>query len=242
MDIERFYSELKEQKIRREKEIVLLNNLLEIDYQQIQVKKIEQDEYKNSIKRSNICLMYAHIEGFVKFSFIHYITAINQLKLHCQDVIPILRAAMYFEDFLKLTNPDRKSQIFKKSFPFDAHLHRLYRQEEFFERITAHLSAKVEIKDKYINTESNVGREVLEKLLYQIGLPHNCLSAVTGTLSKLKNKRNDISHGTDMSIINDKDYEDYTKCTLDVMKRITEVILDAYQNQKYLCKEVQETE
>ena len=234
MDFERFYSELEEQKLKRIEEIVTLNNILQKIPTVLKQDEDSLEQYINTIRRANICLIYAHIEGFIKFAFTLYITAINQLSLNCQDVIPILRAAVYLDDFKKLTNIDHKSKLFKKTFPFDSHLHRLFRQAEFFESINDYLSTKVVIKDKYINTESNVGKEVLEKLLYQVGLPHDYLSSITKILNKLKNKRNDISHGVDMSIIKERDYNEYINITFIILHELTTLIFDAYKNEKYL--------
>lgn len=234
MDFERFYSELEEQKLKRIEEIVTLNNILQKIPTVLKQDEDSLEQYINTIRRANICLIYAHIEGFIKFAFTLYITAINQLSLNCQDVIPILRAAVYVDDFKKLTDIDHKSKLFKKTFPFDSHLHRLFRQAEFFESINDYLSTKVVIKDKYINTESNVGKEVLEKLLYQVGLPHDYLSSITKILNKLKNKRNDISHGVDMSIIKESDYDEYIDSTFIILDELTILIVDAYKNKKYL--------
>lgn len=238
MDLERFYSELEEQKLKRQGEIATINNLLEKIPNELKLDENALEQYLNAIRRANICLVYAHIEGFIKFTFTIYITAINQLKLDCQDVIPILRAAVYMDDFKKLTNIDHKSELFKKKFPYDNHLHRLFRQEEFFESISEYLSIKVQIKDKYINTESNVGKEVLEKLLYQVGLPHDCLASTTGILNELKNKRNDISHGVDMSIINEEKYNHYVNCAFQILDELVTLIFDAYKNKKYLCRSI----
>jgi hypothetical protein len=234
MDLERFYYELEEQKLKRQGELTRLNNLLQKIPTELKLDETSLELYLNSIRRANICLIYAHIEGFVKFAFTIYITAINQLNLNCQDVLPIFRAAVYVDDFKKLTDIEHKSKLFKKSFPFDNHLHRLFRQEEFFESISDYLSIKVQIKDKYINTESNVGKEVLEKLLYQVGLPHDCLSSITGILNELKNKRNDISHGVDMSVINEKNYLRYVDCAFRILDELVTLIFDAYEKKRYL--------
>lgn len=231
MDYNRFYTELHHEKDKRLDEIRILNNLLQLNFESIAVEK---DNYRNSLKRANICLTYAHIEGFVKFSFTHYITAINNLKLECKDVTHVLKAAVYLNDFAKMANPDRKSKIFKKIFPFDGHLHKIFRQEEFFEAIESCMLNKVEIPDKYINTESNVGKEVLEKLLYQIGLPHQILNGTTNTLTKLLNKRNDIAHGVDMKYIQDSEYKDYVQCARDVIVEIACAISNAYKEEAYL--------
>lgn len=234
MDLERFYSELEDQKSKRQGEIIRLNNLLHKIPKELTLDETSLELSLNSIRRANICLIYAHIEGFVKFAFTIYITAINQLNLNCQDVIPIFKAAVYADEFKTLTNINHKSNFFKKNFPYDNHLHRLFRQEEFFEKISDYPSLKVQIKDKYINTESNVGKEVLEKLMYQVGLPHNSLSSVTDILNRLKNKRNDISHGVDMSFIKESEYNKYVECSFKILEELVSLVLDAYQNKKYL--------
>ncbi|MEA3696750.1 MAE_28990/MAE_18760 family HEPN-like nuclease [Enterobacter hormaechei] len=227
MNADDFLSQVEIERSWREEEIRALNNL---------ISKNENINDKNRIKRAVICLLYAHVEGFVKFSFTLYIDAINKMDLSCHQVKPILAAAVYYVDFLKMNNPDSKNKIFKKALPDDSHLHRIYRYEEFFDKIYDVLDAKIKIEDGYINTESNVGKEVLQKLLYQVGLSHNSLDKVIGPLTRLKNKRNNISHGIDKSPIEDDEYHEFYNCSMGIMGELTKVLFSAFQNKDFLRK------
>ncbi|WP_269146876.1 MAE_28990/MAE_18760 family HEPN-like nuclease [Xenorhabdus nematophila] len=201
------------------------------------ISKTDDDTDKNRIRRAVICLLYAHVEGFVKFSFNLYIEAINKMDLNCHQVKPILAAAVYYVDFLKMNNPDIKNKIFKKVLPDDSHLHRIYRYEEFFEKIHSVLNSKIKIEDGYINTESNVGKEILQKLLYQVGLSHNSLDKVIGPLTRLKNKRNNISHGVDKSIIDTIEYLQFYNCSMSIMGELSKVLFSAFQSKDFLLTE-----
>lgn len=225
MTADEFLSEVEIERLIREEEIRKLNNL---------ITTIEGKSGENELRRATICMLYAHIEGFVKFTFCLYINALNKMELKCNQVKPILAAAVFYKDFKQLINPDHKSRFFKKSLPEDSHLHRIFRHEEFFEKIDDFYKEKIVIEDGYINTDSNVGREIIEKLLYQVGLPHKSLGEVIGPLSKLKNKRNDISHGVDRSMIQASDYNEYYLCTLGIMDNISKVLFKAYREKSFL--------
>lgn len=225
MNNEDFFEQFQLELLWREREIRLINNT---------IQKSDNQEVKNTLKRAAICLYYAHIEGFVKFSFKIYIDSINNLNLKCNQVRPVLAAAVYHTDFYKLTNPDSRSKIFKKKLPDDSHLHRVFRHEEFIENISEFFDKRIEIEDGYINTESNVGREVIEKLLYQVGLPHKLLEKNIPFLSRLKNKRNGISHGSDRTLISDQEYQSYYDCVTDLIKNISNEIYKAFQSKMFL--------
>ncbi|OCQ52098.1 hypothetical protein Ppb6_02728 [Photorhabdus australis subsp. thailandensis] len=228
MNPDEFLSQVEIERSWREEEIRSLNNL---------ISKTDDDTDKNRIRRAVICLLYAHVEGFVKFSFNLYIEAINKMDLNCHQVKPILAAAVYYVDFLKMNNPDIKNKIFKKVLPDDSHLHRIYRYEEFFEKIHSVLNSKIKIEDGYINTESNVGKEILQKLLYQVGLSHNSLDKVIGPLTRLKNKRNNISHGVDKSIIDTIEYLQFYNCAMSIMGELSKVLFSAFQSKDFLLTE-----
>lgn len=211
----------------REEEIRFLNNIMERS----------DDDHAYMIRRAVICLLYAHIEGFVKFSFNLYIDGINKMELKCNQVKPILAAAVHYIDLLKMDNPNIKNKIFKKVLPDDSHLHRIFRYEEFFEKIYNVMDEIIFIKDGYVNTECNVGKEVLQKLLYQVGLSHKSLDHVIGPLTRLKNKRNNISHGVDKDKIGDDEYKIYYNCSLEIMKELAKVLFSAYRRKDFILAE-----
>lgn len=229
MTPDNFYEQLEIERFWREEEIRGMNN---------SISRSGSDVDKNRMRRALICLLYAHIEGFVRFSFGLYIDAINNMNLECGQVKSVLAAAVYYVDFMKINNPDAKNKLFKKTLPDDSHLHRISRYEEFFEKINDVFREKIKIEDGYINTESNVGKEVLQKLLYQVGLPHQSLDKVIGPLTKLKNKRNNISHGVDRAIILIEEYDEYYNCSINIMGELSRVLFVAFENKDYLKKVV----
>lgn len=224
MDSGSFLAQLQTEMLWREEEIRGLRNIM----------SGVTPPAVNMLRRATICILYAHVEGFVKFSFGLYIDAINSMELDCNSVKPVLTAAVYYVDFMKINNPDRKNKIFKKSLPDESHLHRIFRYEEFFEKISDVLNQKIKIEDGYINTEGNVGKEVLQKLLYQVGLPHHLLDKAIGPLTKLMNKRNNIAHGVDKGVITDDEFEVYYECCLKIIKELSKVLFVAFDERAFL--------
>ncbi|CNB09465.1 MAE_28990/MAE_18760 family HEPN-like nuclease [Yersinia similis] len=227
MNAENFLEQLELEKLWREDEIRSMHNIL---------SELQSEQDKNKIRRAIICLLYAHIEGFVKFSFSLYVDGINRMKLKCEQVKPILAAAVYHVDFMRLTNPDAKSRVFNKKSQSDSHIQRLCLHEEFFDKISDFFHAEIKIKDSYINTENNIGREVLEKLLYQVGLSHKALDSIIGPLSRLKNKRNGIAHGADKNTIEESEYQIFYGLTLGIMGELSRVLFLAFQSKDFLKK------
>ncbi|MDC6108689.1 MAE_28990/MAE_18760 family HEPN-like nuclease [Serratia rubidaea] len=224
MSPEDFLTQVELERSWREEEIRSLNNIMERS----------DDNNAYMMRRAVVCLLYAHIEGFVKFSFNLYIDGINKMELKCSQVKPILAAAVHYSDLLKMNNPDIKNRIFKKVLPDDSHLHRICRYEEFFEKISNVMDETIFIEDGYVNTESNVGKEVLQKLLYQVGLSHTSLNNVIGPLTRLKNKRNDISHGVNKAKIEYDEYKVYYDCSINIMGELIKVLFSAYQKKDFM--------
>lgn len=219
-----FQEQLEAERAWREDEIRFLDNL----------QRGYADDVRFKIRRSILCLYYAHIEGYVQFAFSLYIDEINKKNLKCSEVKSVIAAATLHNDFMALHNKDKKSDIFKRSLPDETHIHRLCRQAEFVESISAVQDLKVAVPDNYIDTESNVGKQVLEKLLYQVGLEYNDLSPTYGPLNQLLNMRNDIAHGKKKAGIEDKDYDRFHTCCLSIIQVISLKLTTAYGNNKYL--------
>lgn len=225
-----FQTQLQVEMLWRETEIRGLNNIMSGGIAPSSL---------NMMRRATLCLLYAHIEGFVKFSFKLYIDGINSMDLECSRVKPVLTAAVYYVDFMKINDPDRKNKIFKKTLPDNSYLHRISRYEEFFEKVSDVFNQKIKIGDGYINTEGNVGKEVLQKLLYQVGLSHTLLDNVIGPLTKLMNKRNNIAHGVDKGVINDVEFREYYECCLSIMSELSRVLFSAFDTREFM-KQVSE--
>jgi len=225
MSLDNFQEQIEVEREWREAEIRFLDNTQ---------RSIDNDADKKMIRRSILCLIYAHIEGFVKFSFSLYIEEINKKNLFCKDVKPVIAAAAFSKELMALKDTSKKSNLFRKKLPNDTHLHRLCRDTEFFENIENFFNHIVKIPEDYVNTENNVGTEVLEKLLFQVGLQHEDLKDIYAPLSRLLNARNDISHGKRKHGIDDRDYEEFLNCARSIITSISHHLTIAYGNSHYL--------
>jgi len=226
MDLENFTAEISYQVEVRIDEITKLHNLQENQ---------DNPAIQNAIRRSSVCLYYAHIEGFVYFVFTHYINAINSSAPKVRDVIDEIKAASYYADLMKLFS-DKKHRFFRKDLPDDAHLHSFARQVEFFSDIAPLWGeAAININDKYINTENNVGKNVLQKLLYKVGMDYRIIHHdLYASLAQLLNVRNDIAHGSNLDIIAQEDFDKYYDCTKRVITELENLITVAYTDKKFL--------
>jgi len=225
MSLEAFQEQLEAEREWREQEIRFLENTQ---------RTIENEDDKKRIRRSILCLVYAHIEGFVQFSFSLYIDEINKKNLKCSQVKPVIAAATLHKEFLALHNKDKKSKIFNRSLPDDSHLHKLARQVEFVENIASINDHQVIIPDSYVNTENNVGQQVLEKLLFQVGLEYEDLKDIYSPLNRLLNMRNDISHGKRRAGIDDKEYQEFISCCKLIISGISRRLTTAYGRSEFL--------
>lgn len=226
MDLIDFTSQIEFEIEKRISEITKLHNLQ---------SSLEDVETQNAVRRSTICLYYAHIEGFISFVFSHYVNAINSWEPRAKDVIDEIKAAGYHACLMKLTS-NKKHPIFKGVLPNDEHLHMLARQIEFFSDIVPLWEdAVINIDDKFINTENNVGREVLQKLLYKVGLDYYRVHAgLYSNLARLLNIRNDIAHGANLNPIKEADFNSYYECTKNIILELEKIITEAYTNGRFL--------
>ena len=186
------------------------------------------------LERSLILLMYAHLEGFCKFSLLSYTSALNALGLTCAEASYPVAAATLHKVFAALRDPNSKHETFRNRMPDDTQLHLSAREQMFvesYERITAH---KVDIPDQVVDTKSNLSPDVLKKLLFQLGLDCLSIEVHRSNISKLLGIRNAISHGDRLLIPSDQALSDYLATTLAIMAFMQGEIYSALSGRKYL--------
>nr|VFK39279.1 MAG: hypothetical protein BECKTC1821E_GA0114239_100472 [Candidatus Kentron sp. TC]VFK43968.1 MAG: hypothetical protein BECKTC1821D_GA0114238_101932 [Candidatus Kentron sp. TC] len=225
MNPEDFREEIEKERQWREDEIAFLDKVQ---------RSLERKEDRERIRRAIVCILYAHVEGFVYFIFSHYIDGINRQNLTCARVRPAIAAAAFHREFIALKDSKKKNPFFRKRLPDENHLHGLSRQIEFIENIAGFYDHPISISDDFINTEGNIGPETLEKLLFQIGLEYQDVEDIRRKLYRLLNVRNDIAHGKRKEGIKDKDYEDFRRCFRKVIDSISNKIITAYREKEFL--------
>lgn len=231
MNLTEFWAEIEANQTWRVDEIRFFQNrLIEID----PVEK--QDQYRRVL----VLLLYAHFEGFCKFALLHYVRGVNEAKVKCGEVSYAIAATTFADVFQTLRNPQKKCDVFRRSLPDDAKLHRFARDREFLERINELETKPVDITDTVVDTESNLKPVVLKKILYRLGLPHDTFNSLEGQINKLLNYRNDIAHGETKSGIPEKIYEELRDDVYSIMDQVKREVMNALQNKQYLRTHTQE--
>ncbi|TBT44310.1 hypothetical protein D5E79_08560 [Vibrio parahaemolyticus] len=103
MNIEEFQAELELEREWREDDIRFFHNLQ---------ARLERASDRERLRRSIIGMFYAHIEGFVYFSFDLYASSINRLELKCSDVKPAIAAASLSAEFFGFEKLRQKESNF----------------------------------------------------------------------------------------------------------------------------------
>lgn len=194
------------------------------------LKEEEQDQYRRAV----ILVLYAHFEGFCKFAFDLYRTAINNEKIACQDASPAIAAAGWARLFKELREPNTKCIEFKHALPDDSKLHRFARDREFMERTVEFGRLDVTIPDDFVDTESNLKPVVLRKILYRLGLPYDQFSQHEGKISRLLRVRNEIGHGEMRSGVNATEYGELRGIVFGVMEAIKRQVLESLRQNHFL--------
>ena len=194
------------------------------------IKVEEQDQYRRAV----ILVLYAHFEGFCKFAFDLYRTAINGEKVACQDASPAIAAAGWARLFKELRDPSTKCIEFRHALPDDTKLHRFARDREFMERTIEFGRLDVTIPDDFVDTESNLKPVVLRKILFRLGLPYDQFSQHEGKIHRLLRVRNEIGHGETRSGVNATDYGELRAIVFEIMEAIKRQVLESLRQNHFL--------
>ncbi|MEY3881833.1 MAG: hypothetical protein RIQ94_2629 [Pseudomonadota bacterium] len=171
----------------------------------------------------SIPTVYAVWEGFVQTAFRMYIQQLNRLNLTADNICkPIL--IHHLENKFKQFREYPKHPIKKASF-FDG-------LDQFYTQRIIDINAVV-------NTESNVGFDVINRLLKNFNLAElseypekkYSLSKELKTLLKI---RNAVAHGQDSIIVNREDLESSIKLVEILMDLVLESIIKGFENKSYL--------
>lgn len=209
MESDYLLSEIEQDKAWRDQELIHFENILANAQLQEQIL----------VSKALILLLYSHFEGHVKFIFTCYVEAINQLNLTCRDVVtPLVASSLdkIFEEFKNTQRNPRSNSLFKQEHPKG--FLELGRRIEFLENFEQIMTTPVNLETSAIvDTESNLTKKVLLKILFRIGFNSQNFESKLGIIEKLIEYRNCIAHGDKK---NGWTYEEYK----DVKNEIEELI------------------
>ncbi len=178
----------------------------------------------------SISILYSYWEGYVQNSFKLYIEYLNSLHIEFRQLseeIVVFHMENTFKEF--------------REYP-----EKLNRKINFFDKLDEHFSEGEHNIFQSVNTESNVGFSVLNKLLTQFSLtpfpeywerytyPNANLKE---TLNTFLRYRNGVAHGGDVSSEEKVTQEVYAKYRIlinDLMYAIHDKFMEGIQNRTYI--------
>jgi hypothetical protein len=194
---------------------------------------LSDEEELKRYRRALVLLLYAHYEGFCKFAFALYVSAVNRLGISCGAAAYSIAAASLADLFRELRNPNKKSDLFRRDLPDDAKLHQFARDREFMERTSEVDKHPVNIPDDVVDTESNLTPVVLKKNLYRLGLPHEQFEEYKDDINCLLRVRNEIAHGSFKGGVDSKLYEKVRAAAFTIMSGLGAGIMKALSDKAY---------
>lgn len=213
-----------------EEEITWRQN--EIRFFRNQMSNLSEED-RDQFRRSLVLMLYAHFEGFFKFSMLSYIKSVNNEKICCLDASPSITAASFQEIFYDLFNTDKKSKIFKQKLPDDTKLHRAARQIDFVNKYNDLQKREVNIPEDLVDT-SNLQPFVLRKCLFILGFQYDSFKDQEHVIVELLNRRNSIAHGAERSGIKDDQYKKLEKSVFNMMEDIMRFVIESLKSKSYL--------
>jgi hypothetical protein len=100
-------------------------------------------------------------------------------------------------------------------------------------RLSDMLTHRVKLSDDVVNTEDNLGAEVLRRNLFRLGFTVSQFDHYGIVLDELRNRRNNIAHGFDSSVVREADYERLRRAAFEFMDEVTLAIVDTLENERY---------
>ena len=199
------------------------------------LRDAEDETDQKTLRRSLVLLAYAHLEGFCKFALITYASAINSMRLKCNEASIPLVAASLGDVFAALRNEQKKHDLFRSSLKEDADVHRIAREQSFVESYEGRIGNEtVEIHDRIIDTRSNLTSVILKRNLFMLGLPYPFVDQFKGSMDRLLGVRNAIAHGDALLDPKAEMVDEYLNTVMQLMGAVQERILDALVQRVYL--------
>jgi hypothetical protein len=149
------------------------------------------------IRRSAVALIQAHSEGFTRFSLQAYIRFINAQRVKAEDAIDMLAAQSLTREFRGVREPSADEAFRALGLPTDNKaLLRAYVEAKFIAALLGRVGDVVELDPGTLDRfEKNLDEELLQMLLFRLGLDPTPHKPYSSKLNGLVIRRNAIAHG-----------------------------------------------
>ncbi len=183
------------------------------------VHQFRDNVLEQTAARMAIPILYAQWEGFVKESLQDYIRFMEERDIQESRLHPSLLAYSWLPLARRLAG----------GLNFDKQTHIVLRALQVQERV-----AEFAAEEREINTESNLGFAVLEKLSKWFNIDIAPLHDKGKPLDALVGRRNNIAHGEQPQKIVAEDIDDLASFVLDILERFEGVLIDAVSTASYM--------
>lgn len=241
MDPSDFRAQLEYELLLRQGELAYLRNQFNF--------RLETDDESDNINcKVLIVMLYSNFQGFCKLALKSYIQSINGERITRSEAKEHIAAVSLADIFLDLENPDKAENKRCEFFKRAAKRHkfqRYYQHAYFICKIDDVLGEKLNISEKVsddiVKTKSNLGPEVLQEILYRLGLSYNSFNKYNGTIRTLVYWRDIFAHGDTATGMNKRLYYDLENEIYAFMSDLMIFLTEAVQNKYYKKDQIVES-
>lgn len=228
-----------------------LNRFSQVNSSDDEKRRVEND--KSRFRKALVLMLYAHFEGFFRFSFTLYVNVLNEKQINVSQAIDVLVASSLYNVFGKYD--DSKELVNQESDEVNKANKRLNNRINLIQELNKLYQegkvVKLPISDKHddsssvIYTKSNLNFDVIEKVLYRLGFSTDILDLAIGgkklkdVLNEFLGRRNTIAHGDGKfkEGINEREYNKFKEVFDRITKMISIIITRALSEKRYLKEE-----
>ncbi|MGH8604082.1 MAG: MAE_28990/MAE_18760 family HEPN-like nuclease [Gammaproteobacteria bacterium] len=183
-----------------------------------------------SHRRALIVMLYAHLEGFVRFSFEQYAVAINSAKVSIKDAKPQLCAACLDDRFKSYRSSDASD-------PYDPHGNRARQVmkdaaliAEVLDMQLRHIKLPIDIVS---SVESNLSPVVFRRSLALLALDDTEFHKFVNALEGLLKLRNNIAHGKLLNLPSDPAFRKVEARIFDLCETLMRAVYESVRDEAY---------
>ena len=92
----------------------------------------------------------------------------------------------------------------------------------------------IDTLETVIDTKSNLKPEVMNTILYSLGLPHDAFKDHNGTIHILLNYRNNVAHGNQKHGFEEGTYNDIETAAYSIMDELVRLVMQALRECSYM--------
>jgi hypothetical protein len=184
----------------------------------VQIVKADKVSVRyEALLRALVVLLYAHYEGFCKFSWDLYLDGLQKRRLRrkdCDDRIVQLSLQKKFKELRGDLSPQSVWEFFTTHFP---------------QLMDDHLEFQVRLE-----TKSNLWPNLLKSNSQAVGLSCKMADEHESLLKALVRQRNSIAHGRRELIRDLEEYEKYEKAAFEAMYELGLSVVECLERETYL--------